>query len=60
MNQIARFVKSFFLILIIMGPLFGSISNMIAQDSVGEIRGVVTDELNQSIIGASIHTIQRK
>ncbi len=57
MNQIARFVKSFFLILIIMGPLFGSISNMIAQDSVGEIRGVVTDELNQSIIGASIQIV---
>lgn len=57
MNHFARLVKSFSLILMIMGPIFGSLSNIIAQENEGEIRGVVTDELNQSIIGASIQIV---
>jgi TonB-linked SusC/RagA family outer membrane protein len=57
MDHIARAVKGYFLILVFLGPLFGAASALISQENEGEVRGLVTDEIYQAIIGASIQIL---
>ena len=57
MGHIARAPKGYFFILVFLGPLFGAASALISQENEGEVRGLVTDEINQTVIGASVQIL---
>lgn len=57
MARTARSIVRIILILAYLGPVFGPASNLVSQVSQGEIRGLVTDENDEPVIGASIQII---